>query len=92
MKGLEVHVGLTPEEMLNIFNKMYLEVWNSMKDKIKWDEENIEHLLLQVFEVVITAFRDGVMLTLFENNEKLYQNLLQAGIGFVRENADKKEI
>jgi len=92
LKGLEVHVGLTPEEMLNIFNKMYLEVWNSMKDKIKWDEENIEHLLLQVFEVVITAFRDGVMLTLFENNEKLYQNLLQAGIGFVRENADKKEI
>ena len=72
MEGLEVHVGLTPEEMMTIFNRMYLEVWNYSKEKINWEEEDITRLLLEVFEVVITAVRDGVMLTMFENNEKIY--------------------
>lgn len=80
MEGLEVHIGLTPEEMMTIFNRMYLEVWNYSKEKINWEEEDITRLLLEVFEVVITAVRDGVMLTMFENNEKIYHDLLQAGI------------
>ena len=80
MEGLEVHVGLTPEEMMTIFNRMYLEVWNYSKEKINWEEEDITRLLLEVFEVVITAVRDGVMLTMFENNEKIYYDLKQAGI------------
>ena len=80
MEGLEVHIGLTPEEMMTIFNRMYLEVWNYSKEKINWEEEDITRLLLEVFEVVITAVRDGVMLTMFENNEKIYYDLMQAGI------------
>ena len=72
MEGLDVHIGLTPEEMMTIFNRMYLEVWNYSKEKINWEEEDITRLLLEVFEVVITAVRDGVMLTMFENNEKIY--------------------
>jgi len=77
---LEVHIGLTPEEMMTIFNRMYLEVWNYSKEKINWEEEDITKLLLEVFEVVITAVRDGTMLTMFENNEKIYYDLMQAGI------------
>jgi len=80
MEGLEVHIGLTPEEMMTIFNRMYLEVWNYSKEKINWEEEDITKLLLEVFEVVITAVRDGTMLTMFENNEKIYYDLMQAGI------------
>lgn len=84
MEGLEVHLGLTPEEMMTIFNRMYLEVWNYSKEKINWEEEDITRLLLEVFEVVITAVRDGVMLTMFENNEKIYYDLKQAGIDIKR--------
>jgi len=84
MEGLEVHIGLTPEEMMTIFNRMYLEVWNYSKEKINWEEEDITKLLLEVFEVVITAVRDGTMLTMFENNEKIYYDLMQAGIEIKR--------
>jgi len=82
MNKLQVHIGLTPEEMMTIFNRMYMEVWNYTKGNINWEEKDLTKLLLQVFEVVITAARDGVMLTLFENNEKLYYDLQKVGINF----------
>jgi len=79
---METHLGLTPEEMISIFNRMYLDVWEKTRDRINWKETDIPKLLLEVLEVVITAARDGAILTIYENNEKLYYALKQAGVKF----------
>lgn len=79
---METHLGLSPEEMLTIFNRMYLDVWEKTKEKIDWTQADVQKLMLEVFEVVVTAIRDGVMLTMFENNEKIYFDLEQAGFKF----------
>ncbi len=77
---METHLGLTPEEMISIFNRMYLDVWEKTRDRINWKETDVPKLMLEVLEVVITAARDGAILTMYENNEKVYYDLKQAGI------------
>jgi hypothetical protein len=77
---VETHLGLTPEEMISIFNRMYLDVWEKTRDRINWKETDVPKLMLEVLEVVITAARDGAILTMYENNEKVYYDLKQAGI------------
>lgn len=79
---METNLGLTPEEMISIFNRMYLDVWEKTKDRINWQETDLSKLLLDVLEVVITAARDGTILTLYENNEKIYHDLKVAGFKF----------
>jgi hypothetical protein len=87
---METHLGLTPEEMISVFNRMYLDVWEKTRGNINWElakiskqikegkDVDISHLLLQTLETVITATRDGFVVTLYENNEKIYNDLLQA--------------
>lgn len=89
---METRIGLTPEEMISIFNRMYLDVWNRTRERIDWEcgriseqlnegkEVDIGKWMVEVLEVVITAARDGTILTLYENNEKLYEDLRRAGI------------
>ena len=77
---METHLGLTPEEMISIFNRMYLDVWEKTRERINWEEQDISKLLLDVLEVVITAARDGAILTMYENNEKIYEDLRAAGV------------
>lgn len=89
---METRIGLTPEEMISIFNRMYLDVWNRTRERIDWEcgriseqlnegkEVDIGKWMVEVLEVVITAARDGTILTLYENNEKLYDDLRRAGI------------
>lgn len=77
---METHLGLTPEEMISIFNRMYLDVWEKTRDRINWKEEDVPKLLLEVLEVVITAARDGAILTMYESNEKIYMDLKAAGV------------
>ncbi|HXE72241.1 MAG TPA: hypothetical protein VNO81_06235 [Candidatus Nitrosotenuis sp.] len=89
---METRLGLTPEEMISIFNRMYLDVWNRMRDHIQWEASNISRqlaegqevdirpLLLQVLEVVVTAVRDGTILALYENNDRIYEELRKAGV------------
>jgi hypothetical protein len=84
---METHLGLTPEEMITVFNRMYLDVWEKTKDNISWELANISKqvqdgkqvditgLLLQVLEVVITATRDGIVVAMYENNEKIYNDI-----------------
>jgi len=79
---METHLGLTPEEMISIFNRMYLDVWEKTRERINWKETDVPKLMLEVLEVVITAARDGAILTMYENNEKVYYDLKQAGIPF----------
>lgn len=80
METLETHIGLSPEEMITIFNRMYLDVWEKMRGKIDWKKKEPPELILEVMEVVVTAMRDGAMLALYENNERLYQDLVEAGV------------
>jgi hypothetical protein len=85
---METHIGLTPEEMITVFNRMYLDVWEKTKDNIHWDlakisrqledgkTVDISRLLLEIFEVVITATRDGFVSAIYENNEKIFTDMM----------------
>ena len=87
---MDTHLGLTPEEMITLFNRMYLEVWEKTKGNINWElakisqqakegkEVDISRLLLEVLEVVITATRDGMVVAMYENNEKIFSDLSTA--------------
>ncbi|MDQ7822960.1 MAG: hypothetical protein RDV48_09225 [Candidatus Eremiobacteraeota bacterium] len=79
---METHIGLTPEEMIYMFNRMYLDVWEKSKEKINWDEDGrvSQKTLMEVLEVVITAARDGAIITMYENNEKIHHDLQQMGL------------
>jgi len=101
--GVEVHLGLSPEEMINIFNGMYLDVWEKTREKVNWEAANISQqikdgkevdlsdLLLRLLEVVITAARDGAILTMYYNNEKVYEDLRAAGIELPQKDAGDPE-
>lgn len=87
---METHLGLTPEEMITVFNRMYLDVWEKTKGNINWELANvskqiqegknvdISRLLLEVLEVVITATRDGFVVAMYENNERIFNDLRMA--------------
>ena len=89
---METRIGLTPEEMISIFNRMYLDVWNRTRERINWECGKISEQLsegknvdlgkwmVEVLEVVVTAARDGTILTLYENNEKICEDLRRAGV------------
>lgn len=73
-------LGLSPEEMITIFNRMYLDVWEKNKNHIPWNEKEPTALLIPLLEVIVTAVRDATMLTLYENNERIVESLEKAGI------------
>ena len=89
---METRIGLTPEEMISIFNRMYLDVWNRTRERINWEMARISEQLSQgqevdlgqwvveVLEVVVTAARDGTILTLYENNERIAEDLRRLGV------------
>lgn len=88
---LEGQLGLSAQAMLSIFNRMYLESWaREMKrpqntDLLKRLSESPAvdpKLFLEMMEVVVTAARDATVLTLYENNEKVVEDLKAAGIRF----------
>ncbi len=76
---METNIGLTPEEMISMFNRMYLDVWEKTKDKIVWENPLTPQCVMSVLEIVITAARDGAILTMHENNQKVYQDLKDLG-------------
>ncbi|GMU54238.1 MAG: hypothetical protein AMXMBFR33_33840 [Candidatus Xenobia bacterium] len=89
---LEGQLGLSAPAMLSIFNRMYLESWaREMKrpqntDLLKRLSESPSvdpKLFLEMMEVVVTAARDATVLTLYENNEKLVEDLKAAGVKLV---------
>ncbi len=77
---METNIGLTPEEMVSMFNRMYLDIWEKTKDKIKWDNPLTPQCVMSVLEIVTTAARDGAILTIHENNQKIYMDLMQKGL------------
>ncbi|MEW6277411.1 MAG: hypothetical protein AB1758_02230 [Candidatus Eremiobacterota bacterium] len=90
---LTAGVGLSAHEMLSIFNRMYLESWaremkrpqnNDLLKRLSEAPSLDPKLFLEVIEVVVTAARDATVLTLFENNEKVVEDLRAAGIRLER--------
>ncbi len=89
---MEAKIGLSPEEMITVFNRMYLDAWERTKERINWESAHISEQLAQgkqvdisnwiveVLEVVVTAARDGAVLTMIENNERIKSDLSRAGL------------
>lgn len=89
---MPLQIGLSPEEMLSVYNRMFLDVWSRYKERIDWkkadiserlrqgQDADISDLLTDVLEVAITASRDSAVLTMAENNERIAAALMQAGV------------
>lgn len=77
---METKIGLKPEEMISTFNRMYLDIWERNRDKINWDQKDMPRLVLDILEVVVAAARDGAIFTMFENNDRIYNQLKGAGV------------
>lgn len=78
--NIEPRLGLSPEELITTFNKMYLDIWEKNKEHIPWEEKELASLLIPLMEVIVTAVRDATMLTIYENNERIFEELEKAGI------------
>ena len=72
---IESRLGLSPEEMITTFNKMYMDIWEKNKEHVPWDEKELASLLIPLLELVVTAVRDATMLAMYENNEKIFEEL-----------------
>lgn len=89
---METKIGLSPEEMITVFNRMYLDVWERTKERVNWEcgkiseqlskgkNVDIGQWIVEVLEVVVTASRDSAILTMYENNERIYEELKLAGV------------
>lgn len=89
---MQTRIGLSPEEMITVFNRMYLDVWESTKQRVNWEcgkiseqlsqgkKVDIGEWIVEVLEVVVTAARDGAILTMFENNERIVEDLKKVGV------------
>ena len=89
---MEIEIGLDPHEMIEIYNRAYAEVWEDSREKVDWDtadlriavnegkEVDVSKFVLQLLEAVMTSARDAVILTLWENNRRIAQELQKQGI------------
>ena len=86
-------LGMSPEELIDTFNQMYLQSWGEVSEKLRWDLAKISRkgaaedvdmgpFLLELMEAVVNACRDSTVLTIYENNERIAQDLSEAGIEF----------
>jgi len=84
-------LGLSPEELIETFNQMYLQSWGEVSEKLRWDLAKISRkgsaedvdmgpFLLELMEAVVNACRDSTVLTIYENNERLAQDLEASGV------------
>lgn len=99
---MKSRLGLPPEELIEIFNQMYLDVWEKTRNKIDWEAADISkrleagqtvdisELLLRVLEVVVSAARDGAVLAIHYNNEKIVEDLKALGVA-VPDTGDAQE-
>lgn len=88
---MKPRLGLSPEELIETFNQMYLQSWGEVSDKLRWDLAKLTHraeaeevdlapFLLELMEAVVNAARDSTVLTIYENNERLAEELESCGI------------
>ena len=90
---MKPRLGMTPEELIETFNQMYLQSWGEVSEKLRWDlakisragaaeEVDMGPFLLELMEAVVNACRDSTVLTIYENNERVAQDLQESGIEF----------
>lgn len=88
---MKPRLGLSPEELIETFNQMYLQSWGEVSEKLRWDLAKISRkgsaedvdmgpFLLELMEAVVNACRDSTVLTIYENNERLAQDLEASGV------------
>lgn len=88
---MKPRLGLSPEELIETFNQMYLQSWGEVSEKLQWDLATISRkaasddvdlgpFLLELMEAVVNACRDSTVLTIYENNERLAQELEACGV------------
>lgn len=88
-------LGLSPEELIETFNQMYLQSWGEVSEKLRWDLAKISRntggddvdmgpFLLELMEAVVNACRDSTVLTIYENNERIAQDLKAGGASLPR--------
>lgn len=89
---MEAKIGLSPDEMMQHFNRMFVSSWERNRAQIDWEAANISQqiadgkevdisqLLMNVSETIMTSARDGFILAMYLNNDKIAQDLLAAGI------------
>lgn len=86
-------LGMSPEELIETFNQMYLQSWGEVSEKLRWDLAQISRrgnsedtdlgpFLLELMEAVVNACRDSTVLTIYENNERIARELEASGIRF----------
>ena len=86
-------IGLSTEELVETFNEMYLRSWGEVSEKLRWDlaklhqdgakERDMAPFLLELMEAVVNACRDSTVMTIYENNERLAQDLEEDEEDFV---------
>lgn len=90
---MKPRLGMTPEELIETFNQMYLQSWGEVSEKLRWDlakisrggtadEVDMGPFLLELMEAVVNACRDSTVLTIYENNERIAQELQESGMEF----------
>lgn len=89
---MKPRLGMSAEELISAFNEMYLQSWGEVSEKLQWDlatinrrgreggEVDLGPFLLELMEAVVNACRDSTVLTIYENNERLAQELESCGI------------
>ena len=80
---------MTPQELVETFNQMYLQSWGEVSEKLRWDlashqGEDLGPFLLELMEAVVNAARDSAVMMVYENNERLAQELESCGIRLPR--------
>jgi hypothetical protein len=78
---------MSPQELVETFNEMYLRSWGEVSEKLRWDlarqqspDGDLGPFLLELMEAVVNAARDSTVLTIYENNERLAQELESCGV------------
>ena len=79
---MKPRLGMSTEELVETFNEMYLRSWGEVSEKLRWDLAKVEGenadlgpFLLELMEAVVNAARDSTVMTIFENNERLAEDL-----------------
>jgi hypothetical protein len=77
---------MTPQELVETFNQMYLQSWGEVSEKLRWELARHEGgtdlgpFLLELMEAVVNAARDSTVMAIYENNERLAEELESCGV------------
>lgn len=82
---MEPRVGLSPEEMIANFNRMYQDSWERSREQIDWQaikrpNADLSKWVLEVLEIVMASSRDAMTFTLVENNKRIAEQMVEQGL------------